>query len=70
VRDTLVDKPVVLVFGRKDRALASDDVIARWRQTFPDADYVDLLDAGYYSQEDAPDAVVDAIEQAVASAEA
>jgi hypothetical protein len=27
VRDTLVDKPVVLVFGHKDRALASDAVV-------------------------------------------
>lgn len=69
VRANLVDKPVVLVFGRKDRALASDGVIARWRQAFPDADYVDLPDAGHYFQEDAPDAVVDAIKQAVASAE-
>ncbi len=69
VRDNLVDKPVVLIFGRKDRALASDGVIARWRRTFPDAVYVDLPDAGHYFQEDAPDAVVDAIKQAVASAE-
>lgn len=65
VRDNLVDKPVALVFGRKDRALGSDGVIARWRQTFPNATYVDLPDAGHYFQEDAPDAVVDAIRQVV-----
>ncbi len=68
VRDHLVGKPMVLVFGRKDRALAGDGVIARWRQMFPDAIYVDLPDAGHYFQEDAPEAVVDAIKQAVASA--
>jgi haloalkane dehalogenase len=60
---------MVLVFGRKDRALASDGVIARWRQTFPDAVYIDLPDAGHYFQEDAPDAVVDAIKQVVGAAE-
>ncbi len=67
VRDHLVGKPIVLVFGRKDRALASVGVIARWRQMFPSAIYVDLPDAGHYFQEDAPGAVVDAIRQAVAS---
>jgi haloalkane dehalogenase len=67
VRDNLVDKPVMLIFGRKDPALASDGVIARWRQTFPNATYVDLPDAGHYFQEDAPHAVVDAITQVVES---
>jgi haloalkane dehalogenase len=69
VRDNLVAKPMVLVFGRKDRALASNGVIARWRQTFPDAIYMDLPDAGHYFQEDAPDVVIDAVKRAVASAE-
>ena len=68
VRDNLVGKPIVLVFGRKDRALASEGVIARWRRTFADAMYVDLPDAGHYFQEDAPEAVIDAVKQAVASA--
>ncbi len=63
VRDNLVGKPMVLVFGRKDRALASDGVIARWRRMFPDATYVDLPEAGHYFQEDAPDAVAEAIKQ-------
>ena len=61
VRDNLVDKPMVLVFGRKDPALASNEVIARWRQTFPNAKYVDLPEAGHYFQEDAPEAVSAAI---------
>ena len=64
VADTLRDTPTVLVFGRKDPALASDAVIRRWRREFPDATYVELPDAGHYIQEDAPDAIVEAIRTA------
>jgi len=61
VADTLADKPVVLMFGRKDPALASDSIIDRWRTRFPGATYIDLPDAGHYIQEDAPDEIVAAI---------
>ncbi|MEO1064909.1 MAG: alpha/beta fold hydrolase [Actinomycetota bacterium] len=61
VATTLRDKQAVLVFGRRDPALASDAVVERWRREFPDATYIDLPDAGHYIQEDAPDAIVDAI---------
>ena len=64
VASTLPGKPVVLIFGRKDPALASDAVIGRWRREFPDATYVELPDAGHYIQEDAPDAIVEAIRTA------
>ncbi len=57
----LADKPVVLIFGRKDPALASDAIIEHWRKQFPDATYVDLPRAGHYIQEDAPDEIVAAI---------
>ena len=33
VAETLADKQVVLMFGRKDPALASDSIIDRWRKT-------------------------------------
>ena len=64
VSATLTDTPVVLLFGRKDPALASDSIIEHWRTQFPDATYVDLPDAGHYIQEDAPDAIIDAIRTA------
>jgi haloalkane dehalogenase len=64
VAETLADKPVVLIFGRKDPALASDAVIARWREQFSNATYVDLPKAGHYIQEDAPGEIVDAIRAA------
>jgi haloalkane dehalogenase len=64
VADTLADKPVVLLFGRKDWALASDSVIDHWRKKFPDATYIDLPDAGHYIQEDAPDEIIQAVRTA------
>lgn len=64
VKSELGDKQVVLIFGRKDPALASDAVIARWRAEFPDATLIELPDAGHYIQEDAPDAIVEAIRAA------
>ncbi len=64
VAQTLADRPVVLIFGRKDPALASDAVIERWQKQFPDATYIDLPDAGHYIQEDAPDEIIGAIRAA------
>lgn len=64
VSETLGGKPVVLIFGRKDPALASDAVIKRWRAEFPDATLIELPDAGHYIQEDAPDQIADAIKAA------
>ncbi len=64
VADTLGEKPVVLIFGRKDPALANDATIERWRAEFPNATFVDLPDAGHFIQEDAPDEIVKAIRAA------
>ena len=64
VTETLADKPVVLMFGRKDPALASDSIIDRRRRQFPDATYIDLPNAGHYIQEDAPDEIIEAIRAA------
>lgn len=66
VSETLSDKPVALVFGRKDPALASDANIERWQAEFPDASFVSLPEAGHFIQEDAPDEIVTAL-RAVAS---
>ena len=67
VAETLGDKTVVLLFGRKDPALASDAFIARWRREFPDATLIELPDAGHYIQEDAPDEIAAAIRAAFAN---
>jgi haloalkane dehalogenase len=67
VAETLRGKPASFVFGKKDRALASDATVARWRKEFPDATVVELPGAGHYIQEDDPDACVDAIREVLAA---
>jgi haloalkane dehalogenase len=67
VAQTLRGKPASFVFGKKDPALASDATIARWREEFPDAECVELPDAGHYIQEDDPDACVAAIREVLAA---
>ncbi len=64
VTETLTEKPIVLLFGRKDPALASDSVVDHWRKQFPHATYIDLPNAGHYIQEDAPDEIIEAIRAA------
>ncbi len=57
----LTEKPILLVFGRKDPALGSRKIIDRWQDTFTNAEYLELPDAGHYIQEDAPDEIAAAI---------
>lgn len=64
----LADKTMLLVFGRKDRALASEHIVDRWRTDFPSATYIDLPDASHYIQEDAPDQIIAAIRATFAAA--
>ncbi len=64
VDKTLGEKATVLIFGRKDPALASDATITRWRNQFPGATLIELPDAGHYIQEDAPGEIVAAIRSA------
>jgi haloalkane dehalogenase len=61
VKATLTDRPIVLVQGKKDPAFASERTLDRWRSTFPDHRVVVLPEAGHYIQEDAPEAIVEAI---------
>ena len=61
MKATLTDRPIVLVQGKKDPAFASERTLDRWRSTFPDHRVVVLPEAGHYIQEDAPEAIVEAI---------
>jgi haloalkane dehalogenase len=54
-------KPVLLVWGMKDRAFGSRRVIERWQRDFPSAEVVVLTDANHFIQEDAPDQIADAV---------
>ena len=55
---TLQEKPVELIFGLKDDALASQDIQDKWRSYFPKAPVQLLPDAGHFTQEDSPESYV------------
>jgi haloalkane dehalogenase len=57
----LRDKPVLLVWGIKDRAFGSRKLIERWQRSFPTAEVIVLADANHFVQEDAPDQIADAV---------
>ncbi len=58
--DALIDKPALLTWGMKDFAFPPP-VRAQWSRLLSDAVSIDLPEAGHYIQQEAPDAIVDAI---------
>jgi haloalkane dehalogenase len=54
-------KPVVFVWGMKDRAFRPKQVLPKARAAFSDNEVVELHDASHYIQEDAPEAIAGAI---------
>ena len=56
--NTLADKPVHFIFGMKDKAVATPENLDRWRKHFPNADVLQLQDAGHFTQEDSPESFV------------
>ena len=64
VKSTLIDKPIVLVWGMKDPVFGRGGVLKHWEATFPQATVIRLETAEHYIQEDAPEQIVDAIANA------
>ncbi len=58
--DKLADKPVQIIWGKKDKAFLKRD-LDRWKRIFPDARVRVLDDAGHFIQEDAPEEIVEEI---------
>ena len=58
--DRIADKPVQIVWGKKDRAFRKRE-LERWKRIFPDARVKVLDDAGHFIQEDAPEAISEEI---------
>jgi haloalkane dehalogenase len=54
--DLLADKPVLLVWGTKDKAFKKRE-LDRWRSVFPSARVKILEGANHFIQEDAPDTI-------------
>lgn len=63
VPSTVVEKPIVLMFGREDPSLGAPEVIERWQELFTNSTFVDLPGAGHYVQEDAPELMIAAIRE-------
>lgn len=59
--DPLAERPVELVWGRRDPILGRRAVRDRWKALFPRARVRTLDDAGHFVPEDRPDAIADAV---------
>jgi len=57
----LKDKPVELIFGRKDNMLGTVEVEEKWLKHFPDANVQVAPEANHFTQEDTPESFDKAI---------
>ncbi|MBI3596847.1 MAG: alpha/beta fold hydrolase [Nitrospirae bacterium] len=57
----LKDRPVAMIWAKKDAGLGKRKYINRWLSHFPHAKPDELEDASHYIQEDRPDRIVEAI---------
>lgn len=60
---TLLDRPMLLTMGLKDKPMTTRAFLAKFDEKFPKAKRVDLPKAGHYFHEDAPEEVAAAILQ-------
>lgn len=65
-RERLRGRPALIVWGMKDPAFKPDQ-LARWRAALPAARVVELPDAGHWPHEEAPDRVIDALREFLAT---
>lgn len=61
VESTLTDRPLLLTWGMKDPAFTPGHYLERWQASFPDHETVRVERASHFIQEDAPEAVAEAI---------
>jgi haloalkane dehalogenase len=59
-RDELARRPALLVWGLRDPAFGPA-YLARWRGALPDAEVVEVADAGHFVQEEAPEALATSV---------
>lgn len=64
-RAALADRPALIVWGPKDRAFPPS-FLARWREALPRARVIEIPTAGHWPQEEAPDAVLNALQSFLA----
>ncbi len=59
-RDRIADIPTTIVWGMRDPAFGAS-YLARWKELYPRARVVELPEAGHCPQEEAPEALVQAL---------
>ena len=57
----LSDKPMLLIWGMKDRLLGRDSVLERWRSDLPEAEILKLPHANHFLQEDGAQEIANAV---------
>jgi haloalkane dehalogenase len=62
-REKLLGKPLLLIWGMKDKFFPADTMIPKWQAAFPQAKLVKLENAGHFFQEEAPLQVSQAIKE-------
>jgi pimeloyl-ACP methyl ester carboxylesterase len=65
-RAALAEIPALLVWGMKDVAFGPA-YLARWREALPQAEVVELPNAGHFVQEEAPEVALDALRRLMAA---
>ena len=59
-RARLAGRPALIIWGMKDRAFPPYQ-LDRWKQVLPEAEVVEMADAGHWPHEETPDQVIDAV---------
>ncbi|MGZ5304286.1 MAG: alpha/beta fold hydrolase, partial [Bacteroidia bacterium] len=62
-REKLLAKPVLLLWGMKDKFFPAETMIPKWLATFPQVKLVKLEKVGHFFQEEAPEETVKAIRE-------
>jgi haloalkane dehalogenase len=62
-REKLLGKPMLLLWGMKDKFFPAETMIPKWQAAFPQAKLVKLENSGHFFQEEAPQEVSKAIRE-------
>lgn len=60
-REKLLSKPMLLLWGMKDKFFPAETMLPKWLEAFPNAKVVKLENVGHFFQEEAPQEVANAI---------
>jgi pimeloyl-ACP methyl ester carboxylesterase len=62
----LADKPVLMLWGMKDRFVPHSLMMPLWKQVWNNAEYIEFTEAGHFVEEEAPERVCKEIEHFLA----